>query len=131
MLVTGLGRLTKDVNVQVGSNGTTYVTFDLAYKNKTKDTDGNYTTSFITCKAFKGTGELIAKLCKKGTQVFIIGDLVQRSYKNKEDKTVSTFEIIISEFNVCESKKVEEAPKQEETPAPSTTSQVDMDDLPF
>ena len=132
MLVTGLGRLTKDPNLQRSESGVPYVQIDLACKDKSKDKDGNYTTSFIVCKAFKGTAELLVKLVKKGNLIYITGDLKQRTYTNKDNNKTSIVEVIINEFTLCESKKGSKEEVTEETPAPTTNESLIVDgDLPF
>lgn len=128
--VTLVGRLTKDPELRRLSNedATATTSFSLAVQNPAKDADGNYTTSFIDCVAWRGIAETIVKYTKKGSRLAIEGRLQQRKYTNKDGHNVNVVEVVINNIQLCDAKEalpIEE--KKEESPV----SLVNDDDLPF
>lgn len=123
-----IGRLTKDPEVATTKSDLKVTTFTLAVDNPVKK-DEEKTASFIPCLAWKSTGEVIAKYMKKGSLLAVEGRLNQRSYINKDGKTVNVFEVICDSVQFCEKKE----PKKE-----SKTKYVQIidddvsdDDMPF
>jgi len=62
---------------------------------------------FINCIAFDKTAENIAKFFEKGSMIAIVGHIQTGSYKDKEDRTIYTTEVIIDEFDFCGGKKAD------------------------
>lgn len=93
---TGLGRLTKDVDLRYTQTGTAVAEFTLAINRKFKNKQtGEYDADFIRCKAFNKRAELVANHLKKGNQVGIEATIQTGSYENKDGHTVYTTEAII------------------------------------
>ncbi len=65
---------------------------------------------FIDCKAFEKTADLVNKSLRKGSLVAISGRLHQRTYTNKENKQVTAYEVLVSDFSFLEPKAKD--PKQ-------------------
>ena len=76
------------------------VTFSIASKDRGKKD----TTSFFDCIAFGKRAELVHKFCKKGAEVFVIGE--PRNTVNKtDDKTYKNFEVIVDQFHLTAGSK--------------------------
>ena len=122
-----IGRLTKDPEVVTTKSDLKVTTFTLAVDNPVKK-DEEKTASFIPCLAWKSTGEVIAKYMKKGSLLAVEGRLNQRSYTNKDGKTVNVFEVVCDSVQFCE-KKVES--KTEDAKTTTVDLKETADDLPF
>lgn len=92
-------------------------------------------TDFIDIKVFGKQVDNFCNLCDKGTRILINGQLQTDVYKNKEDKTVKNYYILVGSFEVLNSK--EQAENEEVEQEENTTSkdfdatQVEENDLPF
>lgn len=120
--VTLIGRLTKDVETtQV--NGLLLAKFTLAVDRKFKDKDGNKITDFFNCNAWRGLAEIIDKYCRKGSKVYISGELQNRCWENEKGEKQYFTDIAVNDCEFLDSKPAEE--KQVEL------SPIDDDSLPF
>lgn len=95
-----MGRLTRDPELKV-SGETSITRYTLAVNRKGKKDEAD----FISCVAFNKKAEFANKYLVKGMKVAIIGHIHTGSYKNKEDKTIYTTDVIVDEHYFCESKK--------------------------
>lgn len=94
-----IGRLTKDVELNTTNNGVSVAKFSIAVNRKFKDENGESVADFFNVVAWRGLGENIHKYCKKGSKVFIAGELQNRSW-DKDDGTKAYITEIIA--NECE-----------------------------
>lgn len=123
-----IGRLTKDVVLNTTNSGISVANFDIAVDRRFKNENGEKTTDFFKCIAFKGLGENIAKFCHKGSKVCVIGELQNRSWEADDGTKRYATEIIVNECEFLDSKKNDE----ETETAPKEAKTVDEDDtLPF
>lgn len=74
-LVTVVGRLTNDVQLQKTQGGISFVRFNLACDRKKKDANGNKQADFPSIKAFGKQAEFIAQYGHKGDVYGIIGHI--------------------------------------------------------
>lgn len=126
------GRLTKDPEVRVTPVGTAVGRYSLAVQSGYGD---KQTTSFFDCVTFGKTAQFAENYLKKGMKIIIEGQLQQRSYQNREGKTVSAVEILVNEHEFAESRQTNAEPSpQKRKPAPEFVpipDGVDDDELPF
>lgn len=95
------GRITADLELKTTQNGTSVCSFTLAVKRpRVKDT-----TDFINITAFKQTAEYISKYARKGTLIEVSGVLTSRKWEDKNGNKRTTFEVLVSEASILESKK--------------------------
>ena len=124
------GRLTKDPDVRYtqGEKPMCVARFSLAVNRRGKPEEGKQNADFPSCVAFGKTGEFAEKYAKKGMKFDIVGRIQTGSYKDKDDKTVYTTEVVIADMEFGESKKSEskEEPKEE-----TWMNVPDDDELPF
>lgn len=78
-----LGRLGQDPEYREFENGGGMATFSVATSKKWKNKDGESQekTSWHNIKAFGKTGEICSKYLKKGSQVFIQGEIQYEQYE--------------------------------------------------
>jgi len=102
---TGIGRLTKDVELQYASTGTAIATFTVAINRKFKNQNGEYDADFIRCKAFRKTAEVLSEHTSKGAQIGLEGTIQTGKFDNQEGKTIFTTDVIVNSFTFIDSKK--------------------------
>lgn len=122
-----IGRLTKDVELNTTSNGVNVAKFTLAVNRKFKDSDGNYVADFFNIVAWRGLGENIHKYCKKGSKVYLAGELQTRSYDAEDGTKRYITEVIASDCEFLDNKSSDNTDNN----APAGTTPVDDDGLPF
>ncbi len=121
-----IGRLTKDVELTTTTSGVSVAKTSIAVDRKYKDQEGNKQTDFFNIEAWRGLAENIAKYCKKGSKVFIAGELQNQSW-DKEDGTKGyATKIVISECEFLDSKT-----ENTNNNANPELKPIESDDLPF
>ena len=148
---TGLGRLTKDIELAYTPTGTAVGKSSIAINRpfKNKET-GEYDADFINIVAFGKTAEVMANHLQKGNRVGVEGRIQSGSYTNKDGVKVYTTDLIVESFHFVDSKQqapgntmqhqtpgntMQQAPQQNYGQAPNPIAQqgmpIDEDDLPF
>lgn len=104
-----IGRLTRDIETRYTASDepVCVASFTLAVdRGKDKGAD------FINCKAFGKRGEVMAEYLSKGRKVAVDGHISTGSYEKKDGTKVYTTDVIVDDFEFCDSKNAE--PKREE-----------------
>lgn len=78
MKFSGIGRITNDLVMSQGNQGSNYVRFSIAHNDK-KNKDVSY---FFNCTAFGKTAETIVKWAKKGGRIYVEGEITQDKKEN-------------------------------------------------
>lgn len=130
-----IGRLTTDPEVRYssGNNPTAIARYRIAVDRRFRR-DNDPTADFIPCLAFGKAAEFAEKWLKKGTKIAVVGRIQTGSYKNNEDKTVYTWEVVVEEQEFAESKGSSAEPQSK--PAQQTDEWMDVtnslqEELPF
>lgn len=126
---TGIGRLTKDVDMKYTPNGLAVARFTIAINRPYKNENGDYQADFINCVAFGKRAETIAQYVKKGHRIGITGSVQTGSYE-KEGRTIYTTDINVSGFTFLESAQKTQKPK-EQTTVDAEPIQIEDESLPF
>jgi len=124
MKAYGLGRLTKEVELKYSTSGTAYLSNSIACDrkfSKEKETD------FFNIKAFGKTAEAMGKFLKKGSKIFVEGNLQNDEYTTKEGVKKTSTAIYIESWEFAESK----GEKTEKEEKPDFLDVPDIADLPF
>ena len=135
--VTISGRLTRDPELRRTNTGRAVTTFSLAFNNRTKDEQGNYTTSFVSCTAWGTTAEFISNYIRKGNLICVCGRLQERRYTRQDGSSASIVEIIVDSVESMggRSNSVKDTANGYEESAPSNDdilgTDIADDDLPF
>lgn len=136
------GRLAADPEQRTTQTGTPVTSFSLEVQRNVKGGDGEYSTDWIDCVAWKGTAEFICKYFQKGQLMAVNGALQTRSYEKDGVKRKVT-QVVVQNANFCESRNNSSGTQHREPaassvlPATSPLSQDEMeeilgaDDLPF
>ena len=123
----GIGRATKDCEINTTANGLNVAKFTIAVDRKFKDADGNKVADFINIVAWRGLADICHKYIKKGQQVAVKGELQIRSYDAQDGSKRYVTEIIADDVTLLGSKnngETNSTDKVEMTP-------IDDDSLPF
>lgn len=136
------GRLAADPELRTTQSGTTVTSFSLAVQRNAKGSDGEYSTDWIDCVAWKGTAEFICKYFQKGQLMAVNGSLQTRSYEKDGVKRKVT-QVVVQSAYFCESRNTSSGAQHREPavssalPDTSPLSQDEMeeilgaDDFPF
>jgi len=122
-----IGRLTKDVELNTTNNGVSVAKFGIAVNRKFKDENGESVADFFNVVAWRGLGENIHKYCKKGSKVFIAGELQNRSWDKEDGTKVYITEIVANECEFLDSKNNDSQTNNEQP----KLEPIDDDSLPF
>ena len=95
-----LGNITADPELKYTDGGTAVSNFSLATNESYKDSSGEWQEKpqFHNITAWGNQAELICKMVRKGTQMYIEGSLNYGSYEHKDGYTVRTTEVKLREF---------------------------------
>ena len=127
-----VGRLSRDPDLRKTPNNASVVSFTVAVDNRTKDANGNKTTSFIPCVCWNSVADNVNKYTKKGSLVGVEGRINQRSYKKADGTTAQVIEVIADTVQFL-GPKADSAPTADIAPMISENESIDIteDDLPF
>ena len=128
-----VGRLVKDPELRVASNGMSFLPFTIAVDNKTKETDGTRGTMFLNCTVFREQADNMVKYTKKGSLIAVDGSLNQRNYVRADGTKGKDIELMVDSVTFLEPKKENnniETPKFDDAPVLSSGSNLDSIDLP-
>lgn len=89
------GRITKDIELRATQNGVSNVSFSIAVQRNFKDEQGNYQSDFISCVAWRGQADFLAKYCLKGDLIGITGKLQTRQWQDQSGRTNYITEVIV------------------------------------
>lgn len=142
-----IGRLTRDVELKFTQSGTAVGSFTLAVNRNFTNQQGEREADFINCVIWRKAAENFANFTRKGSLVGIEGRLQTRNYENQQGQRVYITEVIVSNFDLLESKQTTEqrgiensgyydASKQQNYNYPQSTDNYDIppineDGLPF
>ncbi len=126
-----MGRLTRDPELRRTQSGTAVVSFSLAVERDGKDADGNKTTDFIDCVAWKGTAEFVAKYFTKGRMMVAGGTLQMRDWTDRDGNKRRSAEVIVRDVYFGEPKAQDAKPANAYDGAQGFEDVEDDGDLPF
>lgn len=108
--VTLMGYLAADPDVRQTSNGINVANFSLATNREWKDDNGDkkHATDFHRVVAWRRLGEICGEYLKKGSSIYLEGELKNRSYENKEGEKKYYTEIVAKDVNILTWKKNKE-----------------------
>ena len=104
------GRLTADPVANISSNGKAWTRFTVAVNY------GEGNAEFINCVAWEATAAFLAKYFKKGSPVYVEGNISNSSYTDdKGNKRYST-DVVARHIQFVESKKSADGPGDDGAP---------------
>lgn len=123
------GRLCADPELRTTNTGISVCSFRVAWSETYKE---NERKLFLSCTAWRGTGEMISKYFHKGKEIVVEGALVTNSYEDKDGNKRSTVEMTVDKAHFCGAKDATGEPTQK--PAAKgfiPVSAEDDGDVPF
>ena len=104
--ITLMGRLVNDPELRRTGTGIAVTTFRIAVDRDFAPKDGGERKAdFITCVAWRQTGELISKYFAKGRMIVVDGRLEMRDWTDKEGNKRTTAEVIVDNAYFGDSKR--------------------------
>lgn len=134
-----IGRLGKDVEMRQMPSGDSVASFSIAVGKqwKTKEGEKKEQTTWINVVAFKSLADICGKYLKKGSKVFIGGELRIREYEKDGSKRYAS-EIVADKMQMLDGKPADGAQRgasaedyRAAKEGRGTTSAPPADDAPF
>jgi len=130
-----IGNITRDPALSYLPSQTAVCDFGMAVNKKFKGQDGQMKEKvcFVDLKAFGKTGEAINKYCKKGSPLFVRGELSYDSWTAKDGTKKSKLSVIIDSFQFIGGKAETNGTTASDIPEPPQSEQqaAGGDDIPF
>ena len=122
----GMGRITKDIDLQTTKTGTEYCKFTVAI-DREKDKNGDKKTDFVDCTAWNKTAAFVQKYWKKGDGIIVLGRFESDKYTGKDGMTRTNWSVNVREVYFPASKG-----KSEQTNSDVANFQdINPSDIPF
>lgn len=133
-----IGNLTHDPQLSETNSGISVCKFSIAVNRRFSSQDGEQQTDFFNVTAWRGLGETVAKYCKKGSKVAVLGSVQIRNYEDREGAKRTAVDIVAQdvEFLTQRSHDVDGHDNEAVTPKksnrkPQLQAFDDDSDIPF
>lgn len=100
-----VGRLVKDPTLKTTPTGKLVLNFPFAYNTLNKTDSAGSTANYLDVEAWEKLADYNAPRLKKGMEIIIMGNLIQRRWKDAEGKTRSNFRVIARAISVTDLKR--------------------------
>ena len=121
-----LGRLTGDPELRQTPSGTSVASFSVAVNRMGKDNG----TDFISCVAWRESGESIAQYFTKGKPIAVTGRLRTESYKDKQGNNRNRTEVVVDRWEFVPADNTSNS-NGDVNPVEDFQDVGGLDDLPF
>ena len=98
------GRLTADPENRQTESGISVTRFTIAVNRPRPKDGGEAQTDFFNVTAWRGTADFVKKYFQKGSSIFVVGTLQNRTYTDKDGIKRYVTDIIADEVNFVDSK---------------------------
>ena len=112
------GRLTADPEIKKTQSGKAVVSFTIAVSRRTAK-DAEPMADFINCVAWEKTAETIAHFFKRGSSIFVVGELQVRSYTANDGGKRYVTEVIVRDIRFVDTKAESAATNKQMNTAPA------------
>lgn len=100
-----MGRLVADPELKQTPNGISVATFRLAVDRNYQSKNSNERQcDFISCVAWRQTGEFISRYFSKGRMIAVEGSLQTRSYEDKTGAKRTAYDVVVDQAYFADSK---------------------------
>ena len=103
--VTLVGRLTKDPELRITSEGTSVTNVTVAVNRHYRNANGEIGADFVPCTLWKKTAENIVQYCRKGSLIGITGRVQSRSYENQEGRRMYVTEVLADSVTFMDTRR--------------------------
>ncbi len=120
----GVARLTRDVEVRYSQSGSAIANFGIATSKKYKTQSGEQKEEvmFVDCTAFGRLAEICNQYLRKGSKVYIVGELKLDQWTAQDGTKRSKHSITLESLEMLDTKQDsgygQPAPQQPQQPAP-------------
>jgi single-strand DNA-binding protein len=115
------GRLTADPELKQTASGISACTFKIAVNRNYTEQDGTRKADFINCVAWRKTAEFVCNYFKKGSSIFVVGEIQTRNWEDENGQKRYATEVKIDEARFVDSKNDVDAAAQPTQFAPNPT----------
>ncbi len=91
-----MGRLTHEPELRQTPNGLSVISFSIAV-NRRFAKEGQQTTDFINCVAWRQTADFICRYFHKGNMISVVGSLQARNWEDNNGNKRTTYEVQVDE----------------------------------
>jgi len=128
-----IGNVGKDPEVNFTPSGVKVAQFRLATSETWKDKDGTIQehTDWHTIVAWRGLADVVEKLVRRGSRIYIEGKIQSRSFQDADGHKRYVVEIVADNLLLLDSKKSEQTGQHGEPDHPGTPLNNGADDIPF
>lgn len=128
-----IGNLTRDPELSETNSGIAVCRFGLAVNRQYSSSDGERETDFFQVTAWRGTGENVARYCKKGHKVAVVGSIQMRNYEDREGVKRTAVDIVAQdvEFLTQRARDDDEPAPRRRGAKPQLEAFDDDGDIPF
>lgn len=102
-----MGRLTKDPELNVTSNGINVTSFNVAVERSYTQKGQERQTDFIPVVAWRNTAKFITDFFKKGSMIALTGEIQTRNYTDKQGNNRTAVELVARNASFCGGKEDE------------------------
>lgn len=113
-----IGRLTKDPELKMTSGGQPMVRFTIAVNREFKNKEGVREADFISCIAWRGQAESIAKFVRKGSLVGVNGRIQTSRFQREDGSYVYSVDVAAESVQFLERRTTEQPSVGGQSPAP-------------
>lgn len=124
------GRIAHTPEYRTTQSGTAVCRFPVAVDRRFKQ-NGEKTTDFFDCVAWRNSADFISKYFAKGQEILIVGEMQSRQYEAKDGSKRRAWEINVENAEFCGSKKETGTNGAESTPQGDFMEIELSGDLPF
>ena len=100
-----VGRLTRDPEIRVFTNGNTVANFTLAVNRTFKNKEGNIDADFIPVQVSGLSVNVVQRFCTKGSQIGVEGRMQVRSYDAQDGSKRYVTEVIADRVELLGSRR--------------------------
>lgn len=132
-----IGNLTRDPELTETSSGTQICRFGMAVNRQYTSSEGERETDFFNVTAWRGTAENIARYCRKGHKVAVLGSVQIRSYEDRDGVKRTAVDIVAQDVEFLTQRTRDEDDQYNEPPQrnggrkPQLEAFDDDGDIPF
>ena len=120
-----MGRLARDPDVRTTQSGKSVAQMTLAVDRR-RGADGQQEADFLALVAWEKLADIAGQYLHKGSKILVEGRLQSRSYDAQDGTKRYVTEVVLSNIELCESRKQEPA-----GPAEQFGSTATQEEIPF
>ena len=89
-----IGNLTRDPELSETNSGVSLCRFAIAVNRRVSGGDAERKTDFFNVTAFRGLADNIARFCKKGNKVAVVGSIQIRNYEDNNGQRRTFVDVV-------------------------------------